>query len=174
MRPGRREALVLGGVALGAAAAGGIFGVLALQSRSGAPDLLTAGFADLEGRTRRVAEWQGNALLCNFWATWCAPCREELPLFDDALRSYSARGLRIVAIAVDNAANVQEFLLKVPLTYPILLGGMHAIDLMRRLGNPGGGLPFSVLLNRHGGLQARKLGAYSPEELRKELEALLR
>ena len=77
MRPGRREALVLGGVALGAAAAGGIFGVLALQSRSGAPDLLTAEFADLEGRTRRVAEWQGNALLCNFCLLYTSDAADE-------------------------------------------------------------------------------------------------
>ncbi|MCD6042798.1 MAG: thioredoxin, partial [Burkholderiales bacterium] len=76
----RRELLVLGGTGLAAAAAGALVGVLTLQSRSGAAELLAARFEDLEGRGRRLIDWRGRALLCNFWATWCAPCREEVPL----------------------------------------------------------------------------------------------
>jgi thiol-disulfide isomerase/thioredoxin len=171
----RREFVTLGAVAAVAAVVGGVAGVLTLQSRSGAPDLFTYAFSDLAGERRRLLEWQGRPLVCNFWATWCAPCREELPLLDAAQQRHEAdHGLQVVGIAIDNAANVREFLKKLPLGFPILIGGADAIEVMRRVGNPGGGLPYTVLLDRHGAIRARKLGAYSEAELRGELEALLR
>jgi thiol-disulfide isomerase/thioredoxin len=171
----RREFVTLGVVAAVAATVGAVAGVLTRQSRSGAPDLLAHTFSDLAGEPRRLLEWQGRPLVCNFWATWCAPCREELPLLNAAQQRHAAHnGLQVVGIAIDNEANVREFLEKVPLDFPILIGGADAIAVMRRLGNPGGGLPYTVLLDRHGAIRTRKLGAYSEAELRGELEALLR
>jgi thiol-disulfide isomerase/thioredoxin len=170
----RREVLVLGAVAAGAALAGAIAGAFALQSRSGAADLLSSRFPDLAGRERRLAEWQGRPFLCNFWATWCAPCREELPLLDAARKRHATIGFEVVGIAVDNATNVAEFLKTVPLSFPVLLAGAPAIDLMRRLGNAGGGLPFTVAVDAAGRVRSRKLGAYSSTQLEAELTALFR
>ena len=174
MSPGRRDLLTLGGVAAVAALAGGVAGVLALQSRSGAADLLSASFPDLSGRPLRLSEWQGRALLCNFWASWCEPCREELPLLEDAQRQYATIGLQVVGIAVDNASNIREYLKAVKISYPILIADADAIDLMRRLGNQAGGLPFTVAVDAAGRVRRRKLGAYSAAELQADLATLLR
>ena len=174
MAPGRRNALILGAVALGAAAVGGVVGALALQARSGAADLLASRFPDLSGQPRQLLEWQGRSLVCNFWATWCAPCREEIPLLSVAQEKYAPNGIQVVGIAIDNAANVGEFAKSVKITYPVLLAGPPAIDLMRRLGNASGGLPFTVLLDRHGRLGDRKLGAFTAPDLDSAVTALLR
>jgi thiol-disulfide isomerase/thioredoxin len=173
MAPRRREFLILGVVALGAAALGGVGGAIFLQARSGAADLLASSFPDLSGRARRMAEWQGTPLLVNFWATWCAPCREEIPLLNGAAQRPGPRRVQVVGIALDNAANIGEFSKSVKIEYPVLLGGSLALDLMRALGNKGGALPFSVLVDRHGRLAGRKLGAYTAAELRGALDGLI-
>jgi len=174
MSPGRRELLILAGAGGAAALAGGVAGALALQSRSGAADLFGAAFPDLSGRPLRLSEWQGRPLMCNFWASWCEPCREELPLLQVARRQYASIGLQIAAIAVDNAANVREFMKTVEITLPILISGVQGIDLMRRLGNRTGGLPFTVTLDAAGRVRERKLGAYTAAELKAGLDRLLR
>jgi thiol-disulfide isomerase/thioredoxin len=172
MAPGRRN-LILGAVAV-AAAAGGIVAGFGLRKQSGREELLSASFPDLSGRRRRLSEWQGRPLLCNFWASWCVPCREELPLLDAAFRENASIGLQVVGIAVDNAANVSKYLKSVPIGYTVLVAEGSAIGLMRALGNPGGILPFSITVDGAGRLRQRKLGAYSARELRSDLAALLR
>lgn len=159
---------------MGAAALGGVVAALTLQARSGAADLLASRFPDLSGRMRPLLEWQGHGLVCNFWATWCAPCREEIPLLNAAQQKYAANGLQVVGIAVDSAANVRQFITSTEIHYPVLLAGAAAIDLMRELGNTTGGLPYTVLLDSRGRLAGRKLGAFSARELEAALAALLR
>lgn len=174
MSPRRREVLILGTVAAAAAVTGGVAAVLALQTRSGAAELLSSAYPDLDGRPRRLLEWRGRPLVCNFWATWCAPCREELPLLDAAWRKNAANSLQVVGIAVDNAVNVQEYLKTVKIGFPVLVAGAAAIDLMRDLGNRSGALPFTVMLDAAGRLRERRLGAYSAEALRAGVASLLR
>lgn len=173
MSPGRREALILTGVAVGAAALGGIVGVVALQSRSGVAELLASSFPDRSGEQHRLLEWQGRVLVCNFWATWCAPCREEMPLLDALQAQQAKNGVQVVGIAVDNAANVGEFLKNTHIGYPLLIADAMGIELMRRLGNSAGVLPFTVLLDRRGRLAERKLGPYSAKDLQKAVAGLL-
>ena len=174
MIPARRDFLILGAVAAGAALAGGVVGALALQSRTGAAELLSSSFHDLSAQPRRLSEWQGRSLLCNFWATWCGPCREELPLLDAAQQQHAGNGLQVVGIGIDNATNIREYAKIVKVGFPLLVGEFQAIDVMRRLGNRSGGLPFTAVLDRAGRLRNRKLGAYSPAELNSEIAALLR
>jgi thiol-disulfide isomerase/thioredoxin len=169
----RREALILGAVGAAAAAAGGFAGVLALQSRSGAADLLAARFTDLEGQPRRLLEWRGRALLCNFWATWCEPCREEVPLLVAAKQKSDPNRVEIVGIGIDSASKIREFSSIYKINYPLFVADAGAISLLRVLGNKGGGLPYTVALDRSGALVDTRLGALKEDELRKILASLL-
>jgi thiol-disulfide isomerase/thioredoxin len=167
MVPGRREALILGAAGIAAAAAGFLAGpaLLRLGVSGEGEALRSARFADLEGRPRRLAEWRGKILLCNFWATWCAPCREEIPLLVAASQKYGASGVEIVGIAIDNAAKVREFAASFNISYTVLLAEADGLDLMRQLGNSGGGLPYTVVADRQGALVHHKLGALKQAEL---------
>jgi len=173
MAASRRDLLILGGVGLAAAAVGGLVGPMLVQSRSGATDLLAARFPDLAGRQRKLLEWQGRVLVCNFWATWCAPCREEIPLLVSIRDRLVTKGIEIVGIGVDNAAKISEFVKIYEVSYPILVAGAEALELMRKLGNTAGGLPFTVFLDRQGALAHRKLGPIKAAELEEKLAELL-
>lgn len=184
MTPGRREVLILGAAGLAAAAAGFVLGPILLRSTSGGdagegtatgnPILLAATLVDLEGRPRRLSEWHGRILVCNFWATWCAPCREEIPLLMAAREKYAAAGVEIVGIAIDKAANVRDFSATFKISYPILLAEAEGIDLMRKLGNNTGGLPYTVVTDRRGNVAHRKLGAFHGSDLDEILGPLAR
>lgn len=169
----RRELLILGSVGLAAATAGVLVGPMLVQSQSGAAELLAASFPDLEGRPRKLLEWRGQVLVCNFWATWCAPCREEIPILNSAYNRFAAKGVEIVGIGIDNVAKMREFSKELGIGYPILVAGAEALNLMRNLGNTSGGLPFTVFLDRQGRLVHRKLGAIKASELEEQLINLL-
>ena len=167
----RRDVVILGAAGAVALAAGAMVGALAIQSTSGAGKLLSASFPDLSGRTRRLIEWRGRVALFNFWATWCAPCREEMPLLDAIGRKY---GVSVVGIGIDSAAKMREFALNVGVQYEMLVAGSDAIALVKELGNPSGGLPFTVILDRAGRIANRKLGPFSGPELEGIVTPLLR
>src|SRR6266446_5005749 len=112
MPPDRREILALAGVGLAAAVAGALLGPLALQSTSGASALLSTVFPDMAGKPRRLREWSGKVAVCNFWATWCIPCREEIPLLITLYNKYRDGALDIVGIGVDKLPNIVEFAAK--------------------------------------------------------------
>jgi thiol-disulfide isomerase/thioredoxin len=172
--PDRREILALAGVGLAAAVAGAVLGPFALQSGSGASALLSTVFPDLAGQPRRLRDWRGKVAVCNFWATWCEPCREEIPLLITLYDKYRPQGVDVVGIGVDKLPNIVEFASKLKITYPLLVGDMRALDLMRDLGNHAGALPFTAILDRQGAVTYRKLGAFRQEELDSILASLLR
>jgi thiol-disulfide isomerase/thioredoxin len=168
----RRNALLFAAAGIGAAAAGAVAGALALQSRSGAAQLLAARYPDLEGRVHRLLDWRGKVLLCNFWATWCAPCREEVPLLVSAKQQWAAHGLEVVGIAIDNAANIREFSTTYKINYPLLIADAGALELLRKLGNRGGALPYTVAIGPTGAIVHRHLGPFSAAELRRAIASL--
>jgi thiol-disulfide isomerase/thioredoxin len=173
MLPARRKALALAGIGAGAAAVGALVGALLRQSSSGAAALLSATFPDLDGRPRRLLDWQGRPLVCNFWATWCAPCREEIPLLVSARQQYAEAGLEVVGIGIDSVDKIREFAAIYRISYPLLVAGADTIELIRTLGNKAGALPYTVLLDRRGVLVGSKLGAYRGSELQAALTSLL-
>ena len=176
MTPRRREALLLGLAGIAAVAAGFLAGPALLQSGRGREEgvLQSASFPDLDNRTRRLSEWRGKVLVCNFWATWCAPCREEIPMLVAARQKYGSSGAEIVGIAIDSVIKVRQFSASFDISYPVLLAGSDGLDLMRQLGNSGGGLPYTVIADRRGALVHRKLGALKAGELDGLLESLTR
>jgi thiol-disulfide isomerase/thioredoxin len=173
MALGRRELLALGGVAAAAATAGALVGALGRQSSNGAAALLAYPFQDLEGRPIRLRDWSQNVLLCNFWATWCAPCREEIPLLVAARRQYAAKDVEIAGIGIDQVGKLKSFAKDFGVDYPILVAGADSGDLLRSLGNNAAALPYSVVLDRERRVTYKKLGAWSQAELQRELLAAI-
>lgn len=169
----RRDWLVLGGAGAAAAIAGAMVGPILLQSGSGAAALLATPLPGLDGQPRRLSDWQGKVVLCNFWATWCAPCRKEIPMLVDLRERYLARGFEVVGIAVDNADKVKEFAAKYAISYPILIAEAAGLDLMRNLGNTAGALPFTVMLDSRGTILSRKLGILHRDDLEPKIKDLI-
>jgi thiol-disulfide isomerase/thioredoxin len=128
---------------------------------------------DLAGKTHTLEEWRGKLVLLNFWATWCPPCRREIPLFMQFQDRYQSKGLQIVGIAVDNPEPVARYWQEMHLNYPILLADDRTFDLMAAYGNGDGSLPYSVLITPDGQVAKVKLGAFEPNELDSLVQPLL-
>lgn len=122
-------------------------------------------FPTPDGAPMAMRALAGKPLLLNFWATWCPPCIEELPLLDRFYAESSAKGWQVLGMAVDEAAAVTRFLAHTPVQFPITLAGMAGVELSRSLGNVDGGLPFTVVLDSAGRIVQRKMGKVSPQEL---------
>ena len=112
-----------------------------------------------------MRNFAGRPLLLNFWATWCPPCVEELPLINAFYRENQAKGWQVLGLAVDKLAPVQSFLKSMPLDFSIGMAGIQGTDLARKLGNASGGLPFSVLFGADGSVLRRKLGRLRESDL---------
>jgi thiol-disulfide isomerase/thioredoxin len=126
-------------------------------------------YPDTQGRPQALSQWRGRVLVLNFWASWCAPCREEIPDFVALRAQYAAKGVEFVGIAVDNQANVAQFMQRQTINYPILIGEGAANNLARQLGNPSGALPYTIVLDRDGNIVFKHLGRLP----RAKLEAIL-
>ncbi len=125
------------------------------------------GFAlpDLNGQTHRMADWDGQVVLLNFWATWCPPCQQEIPDFIEAQAKYEKAGLRVVGIAVDTPEAVREFQARVNMNYPVLVGQLDASALARQYGNQHGILPYNVLVDRDGIIRHVEVGRLTENQL---------
>ncbi|HEX7381236.1 MAG TPA: TlpA disulfide reductase family protein [Nevskiaceae bacterium] len=123
-------------------------------------------FTGLDGQTHRLADWHGKLLLVNFWATWCAPCRVEIPALVAAQKKYGARGFQVIGPAVDDPAAVRAQLGELGIDYPVMTGTPEEmIRTMGALGNDPGALPFSVLIGADGHIITNHLGAFSAAQL---------
>ena len=118
------------------------------------------------GKTLSLASLRGKPLMINFWATWCPPCVDELPLINGFFKENSANGWQVLGIAVDQLAAVKGFLGKMPLLFPVALAGMSGVELSKTLGNLSGGSPFTVVFGAGGSILHRKMGRVTPEDLR--------
>lgn len=122
-------------------------------------------FEGPQGEPLVMEAFRGRPLLVNFWATWCPPCVEELPLLNAFQAEQGARGWQVLGLAVDQAAPVRQFLQKLPLNFPVGMAGLAGTELSRSLGNLGGGLPFSLVLDRSGAVQRQKVGKLDAADL---------
>ena len=120
---------------------------------------------DPDGKARRLSEWDGRLVLVNFWATWCGPCRDEMPLLDRVGTAWAEKGLQVVGIAIDDDDAVRRFLQDNPVRYPILVDASDGTDPSLVFGDTRGVLPYSVLIGRDGKVLEQRAGAFSQASL---------
>jgi len=144
-----KQRLVFAVVAIVALAAGAWFAVSTEVPRD-ATTLLALSLPDTEGKQQALAQWRGKVLVVNFWATWCAPCREEMPEFVRMQREFGPRGVQFVGIAADQPDKVDQFAKELKLNYPALIRGYGAIELSKTGGNRLSALPFTIVVDRLG------------------------
>ena len=122
-------------------------------------------FPDVDGQKRRLGQWEQRFLLVNFWATWCGPCKEEMPILVKLQSRYGGQNLQVVGIAADSSLNVYNFSKATPVNYPLLVDEAGAIQFSKRLGNRLGLLPHTVLFRPGGEVIYNRLGVVSEREL---------
>jgi thiol-disulfide isomerase/thioredoxin len=135
--------------------------------------VLSVRVADVKGGTQSLEQWRGQVLVVNYWATWCAPCREEIPGFVRLQERYGSRGLQFVGIAIDQADKVAEFASEFRINYPLLLGGLETIELLRQAGNRAGVLPYTLVIDRKGNLVSHEQGGLKEARLERIILPLL-
>ena len=166
----KRRTLLVGAVAAGAALAGG--GVAAwrhfgadAENDAAVNRLWTLDFQTPQGQTLAMAALRGRPLLVNFWATWCPPCVEELPLLDAFYRQNAANRWQVIGLAIDQPSAVRNFLQRTPVSFPVGFAGLEGTELTKALGNTVGGLPFSVVVGADGRIRERRMGRLSQADL---------
>lgn len=173
---GNRRLFVAAGVV-------GLLGAVAVQlwrrdavaqglSESASAALWGAEFQTPQGTSLKLADFKGKPLVINFWATWCPPCVEEIPLIDDFFRENSSKGISVVGLAVDQPGRVKRFVDEFSLSYPTGLAGMNGTELSKILGNESAALPFTIVLDKDGEVFQKKLGKLSQADI-KNWEKLL-
>ena len=155
---------VLAGIAVAAMAAG-LYFRLGVTGDPPATGLLGMTLPDIEGREQRLDQWKGKLLVVNFWATWCEPCREEMPEFVKAQATWGGKGLQFVGIAIDQRDKVLQYSQDLKLNYPSLIGGYGALELSKTLGNRIMALPFTVIVDREGRIAYTQMGPLKPGKL---------
>ena len=148
-----------------------VAGILMSSSRPEIDELALKGaqqaqFQDLNGKWQQISNWSGSYRIVNFWATWCPPCIEEIPLFVGLQAEYADRNITFIGIAVDEAARVREFARDNKINYPILIGSGDALRVSEILGNQRSGLPFTVFLGPSGDLIDMHSGAVPEAKIR--------
>ncbi len=128
--------------------------------------------ADAGGKQQALSQWQGKAVLVNFWAPWCAPCVQEMPELDGLAQGALGKKVQIIGIGIDSPSNIAEFGTKLKISYPIYVAGMAGTDLSRQFGNTAGGLPYTVLIGADGQVKKTYRGRLKFEQLKADLTAL--
>lgn len=128
---------------------------------------------DVNETPQSITQWKGKVVVLNFWATWCPPCRRELPTFKALQAEYGERGVQFVGISLDRGELVKDYARIEALNYPQLVGPSKALELGQLLGNRMGALPFTVVVDRDGQITERVFGEWSREEAETALKKLL-
>ena len=164
-----RRGLLYAGVAAAAALAGG--GLAWWKWSPGAAQgdaaatLWPLNFDTPSGSKLEMQALRGKPLLLNFWATWCPPCVEEMPMLDAFFRENTAKSWQVVGLAIDQPSAVRLFMERTPVSYPVGLAGLGGSELSKALGNLAGGLPFTVVIGSAGQVLQRRIGRVSAAEL---------
>jgi thiol-disulfide isomerase/thioredoxin len=179
MKASTRRLLLAGaaGAALAAGFGGGWAwnrrGADARREQEALRELLALTLPDPDGKPQALSQWDGQVRVINFWATWCAPCREEMPHFVKLQTRYGTRGVTFLGVAIDRAERVARFAAEIGVNYPLLLADMSLLGLASRIGNRGEVLPFTLVLDRSAKIAARRTGIYTEEALAAILDGVV-
>jgi thiol-disulfide isomerase/thioredoxin len=152
---------------------GGDLATMGTSDEADVEGLFAARMPDLAGAQSSLGAWRGKVLVVNFWATWCVPCREEIPDFIRLQKEYGDKGVQFVGIAADQGDKVLQFSNEFQINYPLLIGNYGALDLAKRVGDRASVLPFTVVLDRNGRLVHRQVGILKVAKLRSIFAELL-
>ena len=142
------------------------------SAESAVAQLWSAPMSTVDGKPQTLISLKGHPIVVNFWASWCGPCVEEMPALSQLQRDYAKKGIQFVGLGVDSDKNVQAFLQKVKVAYPVYVTGFGGADLARAFGNTAGGLPFTVVIDAKGEVRSTKLGQIDPQALKQTLDTL--
>jgi thiol-disulfide isomerase/thioredoxin len=167
----------LAGYVLVAAAFTALGAIAAVKQQANTPasaatSLYTQSLNDLAGKPQSLAQWKGKPLLVNFWASWCAPCVQEMPELSALAAKDGGKHFNVIGIGIDSPTNLVQFTQKTKVSYPLYVGGMGATDLARGLGNANGGLPYTVLIGADGKVIKTYLGKLKFDQLQADLSKL--
>jgi thiol-disulfide isomerase/thioredoxin len=172
------QVLLAGGISLAFAGAGVLF--YQWRSAEAPPDpvetgkrVLAASLMGIDDRLQPFEQWRGKVLVVKFWATWCAPCREEIPEFIKFQERFRVDGVQFVGVAIDQKERVAPYARDMGINYPLVVGGMETMEFARQLGDRATVLPFTLVLDRKGTVIATKIGILKPERLEMLVRPLL-
>lgn len=172
----KRNVFLVGAIALVFAGAGVYFGSrhhMPVEPESSAvASFLAQEMADADDKMHKLSQWEGKTLIVNFWATWCAPCVEEMPELTELQTELAPQGIQILGIGIDSSSNIREFAAKYKITYPLYIAGMTGTELSRQFGNQTGGLPFTVIIGPKGDVKKTYLGRLKMDQLRTDIKEL--
>lgn len=179
MTPLRRTLLLagVGGLAAAAGYAAHLFRIGGFGGES-SPELgrkiLESRVTGLDGAPAALSAYRGRILVVNYWATWCAPCREEIPMFVRLQREYAVKNVQFVGISIDQPEKVREFAKEFKVDYPLVIGGIDAMDLSREAGNKAGVLPYTLVIDPADRIVAHLVGGITEQRMRTTLQPLLK
>ena len=148
-------------------------GAVSSQNRSDNSVRPDFALPDVDGEIHSISEWDGKIVLVNFWATWCPPCRREIPGFIELKKAYADQGFEIVGVAIDDADKVRAFIERVGINYPVLHGQGDANQVAEEYGDTMNSLPYSALIDREGKIRFSGAGGLTKASLEKALKSLL-
>jgi len=170
-----KQSLLL--IVLGLAAAGAGFMLFQANTVQNAADEKTHrpdfSLPDVEGVEHAISEWDNKVIILNFWATWCPPCRREIPTFIKLQNQFGKQGLQIIGVAIDQVDLVEAYADNMGVNYPILVGENNAINVTQNYGNQYGQLPYTVIIDRQGFIVRVKHGEVTYEEAIEFIKPLL-
>ncbi len=136
-------------------------------------NLFAATFPDEHGQQHALKEYRGKTVVLNFWATWCEPCREEMPELSALHEAYASKNVVVLGVAIDEVNAINEFTKQTKVSYPLFAADMNGMEIANQLGNNKGVLPYTVIIKADGTVHKTYFGRISKPLLEKSLLPLL-
>lgn len=147
---------------------------LSLKNMANPSPLPNFSLADPSGQTHAISEWDNKIRVINFWATWCPPCRKEIPELIAIHKEYANQGVVVIGIAIDDLEAVNDYLNETPINYPLLMASDNGIDLSRQLGNGIEAIPFTLITDFSGQIIYRHPGRLDKTDIEAIIKPLLK